>query len=78
VEGAFLLDVVVRKSAAIFQLFAGEDEPLLVRWDSFLVLNLGLDILDGIRGLNLEGDSFPSEGLHKDLHSASFFVCKFV
>jgi len=68
VEGAFLLDVVVRKSATIFQLFAGEDEPLLVRWDSFLVLNLGLDILDGIRGLNLEGDSFPGEGLHKDLH----------
>ena len=37
-------------------------------------LNLSLHILNGIRGLNLEGDSFPSEGLDEDLHSASLFV----
>jgi len=77
-ECALLLDVVVRQGATIFQLFSSEDEPLLVRGDSFLVLNLGLDILDGIRGLNLEGDCFPGEGLHKDLHSVLLFVCKFV
>ena len=41
-------------------------------------LNLSLDILDGIRWLNLEGDSFPGEGLHKDLHSALSLLCKFV
>jgi len=67
-ESAFLLDVVVGESSSIFQLLSSEDEPLLVWGDSFLVLNLSLDILDGIRWLNLEGDSFPGEGLHKDLH----------
>lgn len=30
--------------------------PLLVWGDSLLVLDLSLDILDGIRGLDLKGD----------------------
>ena len=38
VEGRFLLDVVVRESTAILQLLPSEDQPLLVRWDSLLVL----------------------------------------
>lgn len=33
-QGALLLDVVVRKSAAILELLSGEDKSLLVRWDS--------------------------------------------
>ena len=37
VEGGFLLDVVVRKGASIFELLAGEDQALLVGRDSFLV-----------------------------------------
>jgi len=48
VEGGFLLDVVVREGAAVFELFAGEDQSLLVGWDAFLVLDLALDIVDGI------------------------------
>jgi hypothetical protein len=36
-----------------------------------LVLDLGLDIVDGVRGLNLEGDGFAREGLHEDLHLAA-------
>ena len=31
-------------------------------------LDLGLDILDGITGLNLEGDGLTGQGLHEDLH----------
>ena len=38
VEGTLLLDVVVREGAAILQLLAGEDQPLLVRGDPLLVL----------------------------------------
>lgn len=34
VEGGLLLDVVVREGSAIFQLFPGKDESLLVRWDA--------------------------------------------
>jgi hypothetical protein len=39
VEGRLLLDVVVRKGAAVLELLAGEDETLLVRGDTLLVLD---------------------------------------
>ena len=52
-EGALLLDVVVGESPAVLQLLPGEDQPLLVRGDSLLVLDLGLHILDRVRGLDL-------------------------
>jgi hypothetical protein len=35
----------------------------------FFVLDLGLHIIDGIRGLHLEGDSLAGEGLYEDLHT---------
>ena len=34
----------------------------------FLILDLGLDIVDGVRGLNLEGDGLAREGLYENLH----------
>ena len=40
-----LLDIVVGESAAVFELLAREDQALLVWGNSFLVLNLGLDIV---------------------------------
>jgi len=64
-----LLNVVVRKSAAILQLLASEDQALLVRRDALLVLDLGLDIVDRVRGLNLEGDGLAREGLHEAVES---------
>jgi hypothetical protein len=36
---------------------------LLVGWDALLVLDLGLDIVDGIGRLHLKGDSLAREGL---------------
>merc|ERR1712168_346869 len=69
-ECALLLDVVIRQSATIFQLFTGEDQPLLIWGDSFLVLYLGLDILNGVRRLNLQSDSLACQGLDKDLHAS--------
>jgi hypothetical protein len=82
-----LLNVVIRKGAAILELLSSEDEALLVGRDSetkwsanyatdndgdedspFLVLDLSLDIIDGIGGLDLEGDGLSSEGLYEDLH----------
>merc|ERR1712042_230457 len=71
VKGRLLLDVVVREGAAIFKLFASKDQPLLVRGNAFLVLNLGLDIFNCIRWFYLKGDGLASQGLHKDLHTAS-------
>merc|ERR1712180_522344 len=70
-EGGLLLDVVVRQSPAILQLFSCEDQSLLVWGDALLVLDLGFHILDGIGWLHLEGDGFTGQGLHKDLHTSS-------
>ena len=70
-KGGFLLDVVVRKRAAIFQLLSGEDETLLVGWDTFFVLDLGLDIVNSVGGLYLEGDRLSSKRLNENLHASS-------
>merc|ERR1711941_232182 len=70
-EGALLLDVVVREGPPILELLSSKDEPLLVWGDSLLVLDFGLDILNAVRGLNLEGDGLASQGLDKDLHASS-------
>jgi len=47
-EGGLLLDVVVGEGPSVFELLASEDQPLLVRGDALLVLDLGLDILNGV------------------------------
>merc|ERR1711944_10704 len=44
VQGGLLLNVVIGESAAILELFAGKDQPLLIWGNSLLVLDLGLDI----------------------------------
>ena len=67
VKGGFLLDVVVTQGAAIFQLFSGEDKTLLIRGDTFLVLDLLLDVVDGVRRLHLKGDGLTSKCLNKNL-----------
>ena len=71
VERRLLLDIVVRKCAAVLQLFTSENETLLVRRDTLLVLNLRLHVVDRVRRLNLEGDSLASQGLDKDLHTTA-------
>ena len=43
----------------------------MVRGDSLFVLDLGLDVLNGVAGLNLKGDGLSGQGLHEDLHSTS-------
>jgi len=70
-EGGLLLDVVVRKGSAILELLTGEDKSLLIGWDTFLVLDLGLDVLNGVSWLDIEGDGLSSEGLDEDLHTTS-------
>merc|ERR1712098_765109 len=70
-ECRLLLDVVIAQGAAILQLFTSENKSLLVRWDTFLVLDLGLDVIDGVGRLNLESDCLSGECLHKDLHTTT-------
>jgi hypothetical protein len=77
VERRLLLDIVVGEGAAIFELLAGEDEALLVRGNALLVcgvldgvaqrrgklrtLNLAFDVVNGVAGLHLEGDSLARD-----------------
>jgi len=70
-ERGFLLDVVIGKGPAVFQLLTRKDQPLLIRGNSFFILNLGLHILDGIAGLDFQSDGFSGESLDKDLHATS-------
>ena len=70
-QSRLLLDVIVGQGAAIFELLAGKDQTLLVGRDAFLVLDLGLHVLDGIRGLNLEGDGLACGGENRMISSTA-------
>jgi len=69
-RGLFL-DVVIRKRTSIFELLSSEDQPLLLRWDSFLVLDLCLDVLNGVVRLDVQGDRLSREGFDEDLHGTT-------
>jgi hypothetical protein len=60
-KSRFLLDVVIGESASVLELLASENQALLVRGNSFLVLNLALDVVDGVGGLDLKSDGLASD-----------------
>ena len=59
-QSRLLLNVVVLELSAVLELLIRKDEPLLIRWDALLVLDFGLDGLDGIGALDLQGDGLAS------------------
>jgi len=68
-ESRLLLDVIVRECATVFELLSREDEVLLIRGNALFVLDLGLHVVDGVEGFNLEGNGFAGEGLNENLHT---------
>ena len=70
-EGGLLLDVVVLEGSAVFELFAGKDESLLIRWDAFFAMDLCLDILNVVCYLNFEDDGLALNGLYEDMHTST-------
>ncbi|KAF8922680.1 hypothetical protein CPB85DRAFT_1268593 [Mucidula mucida] len=48
-ESRLFLNVVVRKSTTVLKLLSGENQTLLIWWNTLLVLDLGLDVVDSIR-----------------------------
>ena len=68
-KSRLLLDVVVTQGSAILKLLAGEDKTLLIGRDTFLILDLSLDVLNRVTWLDLKSDGLASEGLYKNLHS---------
>ena len=71
VKGRFLLNIVVRKSSAILELLTSEDKSLLIWWDSLFILDLGLDVFNGVCWFDIKGDGLTSQGLDEDLHTTS-------
>merc|ERR1719409_2407952 len=71
VQSRFFLDVVIRQSATVLQLLAGENQTLLIRGNAFFVLDFGFHILDGVGSLHVEGDGLACQSLDEDLHTTA-------
>jgi len=65
------LDVVVTQGSTVLKLLSSENESLLIWRNSFLVLDLSFNILDGVSWLNVEGDGLTSQSFDEDLHTTS-------
>ena len=59
------MDIIIRQRPPVLQLLAREDQPLLIGRDAFFILDLRLYIVDGVRGLDFEGDGFAREGFYE-------------
>ena len=70
-ESGLLLDVVIGESSSILELLTSEDKSLLIWGNTFFVLDLGLDVFDGVCWFNIKSDGFTSKGLDEDLHTTS-------
>lgn len=70
-ESRFLLDVVVGEGTTVLQLLASKDQTLLIGRNAFLVLNLCLNVVDCVRGLNLQSDGLASHYRDKTTVSGS-------
>ena len=68
VESGLLLDVVIRKGTAIFELLSGKDKTLLIWGNTFFILNLGLNVLNGVAGFDIQSDRLACKGLDENLH----------
>ena len=73
VQGRLLLDIVITQCAAVLQLLARKDEALLVRWNSLFVLNLGLDVLNTVTGLDLQRDLQQGKRTQLGMMSINYF-----
>lgn len=68
-EQRLFLNIIVRKSPTIFQLFAYINESLLVRWDALFVLDLSFQFLDGIGRLDIVHNCLAQQIFYNDLHT---------
>lgn len=47
-QSGLLLDIVVREGSSVLKLLPSKDQALLVWGNALLILDLGLDIINGI------------------------------
>ena len=74
-ECGFFLDIVVPKRAAVLELLAGEDDPLLVRWYTLLVLDLTFNHVNCVGGFHFQCDRFARECFDEYLHNVENLTC---
>jgi hypothetical protein len=65
VQSGLFLNVVIREGSAVLQLLAGEDQTLLVRRNTLLVLDLLFDVVDRVRSSTSKVMVFPVRVLTK-------------
>jgi hypothetical protein len=56
-ESGFLLNIVIAQGASILELLSSKNQTLLIRRNALLVLNLGLDRINGVGRLYIERNS---------------------
>ena len=62
-----LMNIVGTQCTIILKLLAAMDEALLVKWNSFLVVDLLLDIQNGVFLVIHNTDAFASKCLDKNI-----------
>ena len=70
-ECRLLLNIVVTERLTILKLLACEDEPLLVRRDALLILDLLLHLLNAVTRLRVQRNRLARQCLDEDLHSTA-------
>jgi hypothetical protein len=66
-QGGFLLNIVIAQCTTILELFASKNQALLIGRNAFLVLNLGLDIVNRIGRFHIQRDGLARERLDENL-----------
>ena len=54
---------VIRQSPSVLELLSSKDQSLLIGRNALLVLNLGLDVINRVRGFYLEGDGLSGKAM---------------
>ena len=68
-KGRFLLDIIIGKGTSILELLTSKDKTLLIWGNTFLILNLLLDIVNAIRGLHLKSDGLARKSFYENLYN---------
>jgi len=67
-QSGLLLNVIIWKRPSVFKLLPRKDQPLLLWRNSLFVLNLRLDVSNGVVGLDVQSNRLSGEGFDEDLH----------
>ena len=72
-QSGFLLNIVIRQGEVVFQFFFCVEQSLFIKGNTFLILDFGFNVFDGITLLGIQGKSFKKSffgaGFNKDYHT---------